>query len=71
LEIRIIYGALEIYGGDFMNQSEEGVCRFYFTRLDEIPDSSGEVYLGRIGVNDCLVNVSEIDYGNEVELDMD
>ena len=65
LKIRIIDKAKEMYGDDFMNLSDEGVCRFYVTRLDEIPHSYGEVYVGRIGFNYCLVNVSELDFASE------
>jgi hypothetical protein len=37
LERGIIGKAQEIYGDDFMNLSEERVCRFYIIRLGEIP----------------------------------
>jgi len=68
LEIRIVGKAKEIYGDDFMNQLEEPVCRFYVTRLDEIKDSEEEVYLGVIGHDECLVNVSELETaGRKVE----
>jgi hypothetical protein len=65
LEIRIVDKAHEIYGNNFMDLANEGACRFYVTRLDEIPHSYGEVYAGRIGLNYCLVNVSELDFTDE------
>jgi hypothetical protein len=65
LKIKIADKAQEIYGEDFMEQSGEAVCRFYVSRLDEISDSSGEVYFGKIGSEDCLVNESEIDFSKE------
>jgi hypothetical protein len=68
LEIRIVGKAKEIFGDDFMNQSEKTVCRFYVTRLDKIKDSEEEVYLRVIGHDECLVNVSELDTtGKKVE----
>ena len=65
LRIKIIDKAKDIFGDNFMDLSEEGVCRFYVTRLDEIPYSEAEVYVGKIGVYDCLVNVSELDFTSE------
>jgi hypothetical protein len=67
LEIKIEGYAREILGENFMGRTEE-MCRFYANRLYEIPASYGEVYLGRIGFNHCLINVSEVDTaGKEVE----
>jgi len=67
LEIRIEGCAKEILGENFMERKEE-MCRFYATRLYEIPHSYGEVYLGRIASYYCLINVSEVDTtGREVE----
>jgi len=67
LEIKIEGPAISILGKNFMQRGEE-ICRFYVSRLREIPHSYGEVYLGRIGFNYCLVNVSEVDTaGREVD----
>lgn len=68
LEIRIVDEAQRIYGDDFMEQSEEGVCRFYRTRLDEIPYIYREVYLGKIDSYECLVHVSELDFSSKNEI---
>jgi hypothetical protein len=68
LDIKIEGPAGIILGNNFMHRKEE-MCRFYVSRLHEIPHSYGEVYLGRIGFNYCLINVSEVDTaGKEVEL---
>jgi hypothetical protein len=70
LEIRIEGYAREILGENFMKRTEE-MCRFYVIRLHEIPHSYGEVYLGRIAYNYCLINVSEVDTtGKEVETEI-
>jgi len=67
LEINIEGCARKILGENFMERMEE-MCRFYVIRLHEIPHSYGEVYLGRIGFNYCLINVSELDFtGKGVE----
>jgi hypothetical protein len=59
LEIRIEGYAREILGENFKERTEE-MCRFYVARLQEIPHSYGEVYLGRIAFDYCLINVSEV-----------
>jgi hypothetical protein len=51
----------EIFDENFMDQSSEPMIRFYFGRLDEIPDTDREIYLGKIDSNDVLINESEID----------
>jgi len=67
LEIKI-EGPARIILGNNLTQRKEEMCRFYVTRSQEIPHSYGEVYLGRIGFDYCLINVSEVDTtGREVE----
>jgi hypothetical protein len=64
LRIKIQGPAQEIFGNNFMDLPPDifGACGFYTERLraGEIEDPEGEVYLGTIGLEGCLVNVCEL-----------